>query len=68
MQTRFLSILFSAIALISPLRLDAAEDDYWFRQAAVSPDGEHIVFSYQGDIFKVLIAGGQAIVLTTPVL
>lgn len=36
----------------------------WLRNAAISPDGSQIAFSYQGDIFKVPANGGEAIRLT----
>ncbi|MDW8346478.1 MAG: S41 family peptidase [Bacteroidia bacterium] len=36
----------------------------WMRYPAISPDGKNIVFSYQGDIYKVSVQGGLAIPLT----
>lgn len=36
----------------------------WLRYPAISPDGKTIVFSYQGDIFKVPSEGGAATPLT----
>lgn len=36
----------------------------WLRNAAISPDGTQIAFSYQGDIFKVAVGGGEAVRLT----
>lgn len=36
----------------------------WLRHPAISPDGKTIVFSYQGDLYRVASAGGQAIPLT----
>jgi len=36
----------------------------WMRYPAISPDGQTIVFSYQGDIFKVPATGGTALPLT----
>ncbi|MCB0609523.1 MAG: PD40 domain-containing protein [Lewinella sp.] len=36
----------------------------WLRYPAISPDGKTIVFSYEGDLYKVDAAGGDAIVLT----
>ncbi|MCB9339329.1 MAG: PD40 domain-containing protein [Lewinellaceae bacterium] len=36
----------------------------WLRNAAISPDGKTIVFSYQGDLYKVAADGGTATVLT----
>jgi Tol biopolymer transport system component/C-terminal processing protease CtpA/Prc len=37
----------------------------WMRYPAISPDGSTIVFSYKGDLFKVLTTGGEATALTT---
>lgn len=37
----------------------------WLRYASISPDGKYIAFSYQGDIYKVPVTGGEAIRLTT---
>ncbi|MBO6504541.1 MAG: PD40 domain-containing protein [Kordiimonadaceae bacterium] len=55
-------------ALMSSVSLSAsvaaAESD-WFRQAAISPDGETIAFSYLGNIFTVPARGGSATPLTT---
>lgn len=41
-----------------------AQKPLWMRYPALSPDGQTIVFSYQGDLYKVPAAGGQAIPLT----
>lgn len=37
----------------------------WLRYPKISPDGQQIVFSYRGDIYKVPSAGGRAQQLTT---
>ncbi len=37
----------------------------WLRYPAISPDGKNIVFSYQGDLYKVAADGGTATLLTT---
>lgn len=42
-----------------------AEVPSWLRYPAISPDGKTIVFSYQGDLYKVPTAGGSAARLTT---
>jgi tricorn protease len=42
----------------------AQEAPSWLRYPAISPDGETIVFTYKGDLFKVPAAGGTAIPLT----
>ena len=40
------------------------ENPLWLRYPAISPDGKTIVFSYQGDLYKVSSGGGQANPLT----
>ncbi|MGH9869660.1 MAG: S41 family peptidase [Candidatus Polarisedimenticolia bacterium] len=42
----------------------AAEPALWLRQAAISPDGKTVVFSYHGDLWTVPAAGGTASPLT----
>jgi Tol biopolymer transport system component/C-terminal processing protease CtpA/Prc len=37
----------------------------WMRNVRISPDGQEIAFTYKGDIYKVAVAGGQAVQLTT---
>ncbi len=36
----------------------------WMRYPAISPDGQSIVFSYKGDLYKVAASGGNAVALT----
>ena len=43
----------------------SAQQPLWLRNAAISPDGQNIAFSYQGDIWRVPAAGGDAVPLTT---
>jgi tricorn protease len=43
----------------------AQSNPLWLRYPAISPDGNEIVFSYQGDLYKVSAAGGQAVALTS---
>ena len=50
---------FIAAALVSAA-LFAQENPLWLRKSAISPDGTTIAFSYQGDIFTVSSAGGEA--------
>lgn len=61
MQKLFLSYL---IILSLNLTIQAQSSENWFRQPAVSPDGKWIVFTSQGDLYKVGIQGGSAILLT----
>ena len=39
---------------------NAQENPLWLRYPAISPDGKTVVFSYQGDLYRVSSAGGQA--------
>ena len=53
-------------ALLLTTTICAATDDAaWMRNCAISPDGQRIAFTYQGDIFTVPIEGGRASQLTT---
>lgn len=45
--------------------LFSQENPLWLRYPAISPDGETILFNYQGDIYKVNANGGDAIKLTS---
>ena len=42
----------------------AAEEAQWLRYPAISPDGQTIVFSYRGDLWRVPSTGGVATPLT----
>ncbi|GAA4470617.1 S41 family peptidase [Nibrella saemangeumensis] len=41
-----------------------AQKPLWMRYPSLSPDGQTIVFSYQGDLYRVPAAGGQAVPMT----
>lgn len=43
----------------------AQESPLWIRKNAISPDGNQIAFTYQGDIFVVSSKGGKALQITT---
>jgi Tol biopolymer transport system component len=43
----------------------AQTEPLWLRSSAISPDGSTIAFCYQGDIWRVPTAGGEATPLTT---
>ncbi|MBK6937435.1 MAG: PD40 domain-containing protein [Chitinophagaceae bacterium] len=42
----------------------AQENPLWLRYPAISPDAGTVVFSYQGDLYKVAAGGGPATLLT----
>ncbi len=42
----------------------AQNNPLWMRYPAISPDGQSIVFSYKGDLYKVAASGGNAVALT----
>jgi Tol biopolymer transport system component/C-terminal processing protease CtpA/Prc len=55
-------IAFFVLVLTSSL--SAQKNPLWLRYPAISPDGTTIVFSYQGDLYKVGADGGNALPLT----
>ncbi|MCJ7754326.1 MAG: hypothetical protein MUP13_07155, partial [Thermoanaerobaculales bacterium] len=55
-------ILCSIVATGGPASADDAAQ--WLRYPAISPDGQTVVFSYRGDLWRVPSSGGQAIQLT----
>lgn len=54
------------MSLQTPLSLPqtATNKPLWMRNPVISPDGQTIVFTYKGDLYKVPTAGGLAIPLT----
>lgn len=52
------------IATLLTVPVFAQENSDWFRHAAISPDGESILFSYHGDVYSVSSKGGVARPLT----
>ncbi len=56
-----LSILLAAGALGAM----AQDSPKWLRDAAISPDGSTVAFTYKGDIFTVPVSGGTASQLTS---
>ena len=59
------NVLIPALALCLSAATQAADNPLWTRYCAISPDGQTIAFSYQGDIYTVPTSGGQARQLTT---
>jgi Tol biopolymer transport system component len=56
--------IFSLALLAATVTATAAETALWLRYPAISPDGETVVFSYRGDLWRVPSSGGQAIQMT----
>ena len=61
------NILFGLFILANSLNLFSQNQNspLWLRYPAISPDGSFIVFSYQGDLYKVGVEGGTASIITT---
>jgi len=51
--------------LLLAIGATAQTNPLWMRYSAISPDGQTIAFSYQGDLFTVPVQGGTARQLTT---
>lgn len=58
------SIVLVSLICFSITSVSAQENALWLRYPAISPDGKTIVFSYQGNLYKVDARGGAAIALT----
>ena len=59
-------LVLSLVSVVSSGTPPAQADDspLWLRYPAISPDGQTILFCFQGDIYKVSASGGQAVPLT----
>ena len=62
---KFKQILCVSALCAASFGLQAQTAPLWLRSSSISPDGEKIAFSYQGDIFVVSSKGGQAVQLTS---
>ncbi len=60
MKKIIIPLLFLLLACVS----FADDRPLWMRYPSISPDGNTIVFSYQGDLYTVPVAGGEAQLLT----
>ncbi len=58
-------VIIAIIAGATAIGASAGDAPLWLRNAAISPDGRTIAFTYRGDIFSVDAAGGRAVQLTT---
>ena len=56
--------LLLALALLGVATAQATDNSLWLREPAISPDGTKIAFRFQGQIFIVPAAGGDALPLT----
>ncbi|MGB3798815.1 MAG: S41 family peptidase, partial [Lewinella sp.] len=63
MSAKLIRSLLSTLFLCS-YSLFAQDNPGWMRYPVISPDGEQIAFSYQGDIYTVPASGGDARPLT----
>lgn len=55
----------SALPTVPTTPAHAQTEASWLRYPAISPDGQTIVFTYQGDLYRVAATGGAATPLTT---
>ena len=60
MKKLFLLLLVMAVATASVAQINPE----WIRYQSISPDGNHIVFTYMGDLYRVASTGGDATQLT----
>lgn len=64
-KKRLQGIFMLMICLLYPgLSVSAQENPLWMRYPSISPDGQTIVFSHKGDLYKVSAQGGVALPLT----
>ncbi|HMU70324.1 MAG TPA: peptidase S41, partial [Chitinophagales bacterium] len=58
------TLFFMLLSLTYLTTLFSQNTETWYRYPAISPDGKWIVFSSQGDLYKVSADGGAAVMLT----
>ncbi len=59
---KFLSIF--GLFVLSASSVAAQNEASWLRHSSISPDGNHIAFTYMGDLYRVSASGGDAQQLT----
>ncbi|TVR15092.1 MAG: peptidase S41 [Balneolaceae bacterium] len=57
-------LLLLLTALLFTVPLFAQDNPLWIRYQSISPDGQHIAFTYKGNLYRVSADGGQAQQLT----
>ncbi|WP_179353559.1 S41 family peptidase [Winogradskyella vidalii] len=63
---KYYTILISIFTLFYSETISAQKNaDLWFRNTAISPNGQHIAFTYNADIYVVSANGGKANRITT---
>ncbi len=60
MKSSYFTMLFTLLTLVYSATLKSEVDSNWFRQTAISPDGNTILFAAKGDIYQVSVNGGDA--------
>ena len=56
--------LYTLLLVLLSTSIFAQDNPLWLRYPAISPDGQTILFNYQGDIYKVSATGGTAVPVT----
>jgi len=64
MKKSIRTVLAASLLASMATAVQAAANSDWYRQAAISPDGKAIAFTYKGDIYRVSASGGRAVPLT----
>jgi tricorn protease len=63
-QIMRITLTICLLTLLGVITAQSQESALWLRHPAISPDGESIVFTYKGDLYKVSSKGGAAYPLT----
>ncbi|EDP70580.1 putative Tricorn-like protease [Flavobacteriales bacterium ALC-1] len=60
-----LPLIFAFTFFTTEILLAQSNENLWFRNTAISPNGQQIAFTYNADIYLVSVNGGKATRLTT---